>query len=84
MKTYFVYILECSDRSYYTGLTSNTERIQEHNIGKYCNSYTYARRPVKLVYYEEFYDVWQAIDREKQIKRWSRAKKQALINKSLK
>jgi len=81
MKQYFVYILLCRDGSYYTGMTSNLEnRIQEHNIGYHPDSYTFDRRPIKLVYFEIFQDVKQAIEVEKQIKGWSRKKKQALIN----
>ena len=81
MKLSFVYILKCADDSYYTGITSNLEkRITEHNIGKHRDSYTYNRRPLKLVYYAEFTDINLAIQSEKQIKKWSRAKKEALIN----
>lgn len=81
MKLSFVYILKCSDDSYYTGITSNLEkRIFEHSIGKDWESYTYNRRPIKLVFYAEFTDINLAIQSEKQIKKWSRAKKEALIN----
>lgn len=56
MKSYIVYILKCSDESYYTGSTNNlVNRINEHNAGKYAG-YTKARLPVKLVYSCEFYD----------------------------
>ena len=81
MKLSYVYILKCSDDSYYTGVTSNLEkRIIEHKSGKYIDSYTYKRRPLDLVFYAEFTDVSLAIQSEKQIKKWSRAKKEALIN----
>jgi putative endonuclease len=81
MKIYFVYILKCSDFSYYTGFTSNLEkRYVEHQQGKYQESYTHNRRPVELVFYCEFSNVEIAIDTEKQIKKWSRLKKEALIN----
>ncbi len=81
MKTYYVYILKCSDNNYYTGITSNLiSRLKEHQIGKHQNSYTYRRRPVELVFYCEFTDVKLAIKTEKQIKKWSRAKKEALIH----
>ncbi len=80
MKSYFVYILKCNDKSYYTGITNNLEkRIVEHNFGYDKNSYTYNRRPVEIVYSEYFTDATTAIQREKQIKGWSRAKKEALI-----
>ncbi|NQT49528.1 GIY-YIG nuclease family protein [Candidatus Kuenenbacteria bacterium] len=78
---YFVYILECSDESYYTGVTNNyKKRKKEHNDGKYQTCYTYSRRPLKLVYVEEHKYINDAIAREKQIKKWSRKKKIALIN----
>lgn len=81
MKIYYVYILKCSDTSYYTGLTSNlNKRLIEHKTGKHKESYTYNRRPIKLSFYAEFTNVEMAISTEKQIKKWSRAKKEALIN----
>lgn len=81
MKMSYVYILKCSDDSYYTGITSNLEqRITDHNSGKFKDSYTSKRRPLDLVFYVEFTDINFAIDKEKQIKKWSRAKKEALIN----
>ncbi len=81
MKGSFVYILECSDGTYYTGVCSNlTQRYREHQIGKHQNSYTYSRRPVVLSFYAEFTDIKVAIETEKKIKKWSKAKKEALIN----
>ncbi len=81
MKVSYVYILKCSDNSYYTGITSNlTKRIMEHKTGKHPDSYTFKRRPVTLVFYAEFTDITLAISTEKQIKKWSRSKKEALIN----
>lgn len=80
MKTYYVYIVKCSDKSYYTGVTNNVEkRISEHNIGLDKNCYTFTKRPVKAVFYQEFSDITEAIEREKQIKGWTRKKKEALI-----
>ena len=80
MITYFVYILQCSDNTFYTGITSDlTGRLESHQQGIYQNSYTYSRRPVELVYYCEFTDPNKAILTEKQIKKWSKSKKQALI-----
>jgi putative endonuclease len=79
-RTYYTYILLCSDKSYYTGVTNDVVlRFDEHCNGDDSRSYTYSRRPLKLVYYEEFDYVLDAIDREKQIKGWTRAKKKALI-----
>jgi len=79
MKTGFVYILQCADGSYYTGVTSNPEaRIYEHQHGL-LRGYTYYRRPVRLVYLSEEMDILSAIENEKRIKGWRRAKKEALI-----
>ena len=81
MYFYYVYILKCSDYSYYTGITNNLDkRIDEHLHGKKRNCYTYKRRPLILKYYQTFNDVLQAIYFEKKIKGWTRAKKEALIN----
>ncbi|HTM66130.1 MAG TPA: GIY-YIG nuclease family protein [Flavipsychrobacter sp.] len=78
--TYWVYIVECSDGSYYTGITNNIERrLWEHNTGYDKKSFTYKRRPVKLKYCDFFRDVNQAIAFEKQVKGWSRKKKEALF-----
>lgn len=76
----FVYIVECSDKSYYTGVTNDVQRrIAEHNSGEINDSYTYFRRPVTLKFVQEFDEPNQAIQMEKKIKGWSRAKKEALI-----
>ncbi len=81
MKVYYVYILKCSDKTYYTGVTSNLEkRITEHSNGLVKGSYTYFRRPIELVFYCEFTNINMAIEKEKQIKKWSKAKKEALIS----
>ena len=78
---YFVYIVECSDKSYYTGITNDVDgRVEEHNMGINERAYTYTRRPVTLKYFERFQDVLQAIAFEKQVKGWSRKKKEALFN----
>ncbi len=80
MKEYYVYILKCIDDSYYTGVTNDIERrLIEHQEGKNKSSYTYNKRPVELVFYASFSNIEMAIEVEKQIKKWSRAKKQALI-----
>ena len=81
MKKSYVYILKCSDNAYYTGLTSDlTKRITDHNSGKFKGSYTSTRLPIELMFYAEFTDINFAIEKEKQIKKWSKAKKEALIN----
>jgi len=75
----FVYIVECSNGSFYTGSTRNLEkRIWEHNNGFPAN-FTRKRLPVKLVYSEQHESIAKAFMREKQIQGWSRKKKQALI-----
>lgn len=77
---YFVYIVECSDGLYYTGVTNDVERrVWEHNEGIYRESFTYKRRPVTLKYTQQFADINQAIGWEKQLKGWSRKKKEALF-----
>ncbi|MHA7842265.1 MAG: GYDIA family GHMP kinase [Winogradskyella sp.] len=79
----YIYILECADGSYHTGSTIDIEkRIAEHNDGKGAN-HTKKRLPVVLKYIEEFQRIDDAFYREKQIQGWSRAKKEALINKQL-
>ncbi len=75
----YMYILECSDGSYYTGSTVDLEkRLAEHQTGIGSN-HTAMRLPVKLVYCEECDRVDDAFYREKQVQGWSRKKKQALI-----
>jgi len=76
----WVYILKCSDNTYYTGLSLDVDpRLFEHETGFYPNSYTASRRPVKLMWMDDFPDFEQAFEVERQIKGWSRKKKEALI-----
>lgn len=76
----YVYILECSDGSYYTGVTNNIERrLWEHQNAEDAESYTATRLPVSLKYCGEYYSSKNAIAFEKQIKGWSRKKKEALF-----
>lgn len=80
---YFVYIVKCSDKSYYTGVTNNVERrVYEHNNSLDDSAYTFNKRPVELVFYQPFQDIKQAITFEKQVKGWTRKKKEALIEKN--
>ena len=80
-KLFYVYILKCADDSYYTGITNNIDqRLIQHSAGTNSTAYTYNRRPVQLVWAEMFNDPTIAIAMEKQIKGWSRGKKEALIN----
>jgi len=77
---YCVYMLRCSDDSYYIGITNDVERrVGEHREGRDPKCYTFRRRPVECVYSAQFQDVRDAISWEKKIKRWSRNKKEALI-----
>ena len=79
----FMYILLCSDGSYYTGSTIDLEkRIDEHQNGNGAN-HTKKRLPIELVYFEEFERIDLAFNREKQVQKWSRIKKEALIENNL-
>jgi predicted GIY-YIG superfamily endonuclease len=79
MNKSWVYILECSDKSYYTGSTTDlATRIEQHNAGMF-QGYTAFRRPVKLIWHQEFSDIRYAIEAERKIKGWTRAKKEALM-----
>ena len=74
-----VYILKCSDGSLYTGITTNLrDRLRRHNIGK-ASKYTRSRKPLELIYSEEFNTKSQAMRREIEIKRLSAANKKKLI-----
>src|SRR5919108_2358568 len=79
--SYVVYILECSDGTYYAGTASDiSQRLLQHEQGYVHSSYTYSRRPVKLVWTSDETEQYsEALRWERQIKGWSRAKKQALI-----
>lgn len=80
MRTFFVYMLFCFDGSFYVGITNNVQRrLFEHNHGLNPTSYTFSRRPVRLVYSTEFETAIDAIDWEKRVKRWSHRKKRSLI-----
>lgn len=82
--SWFVYILICADNSYYVGHARDlAQRVSEHNVGQGA-LHTRLRRPVKLVYSEPCLDQKTAMGRERQIKKWSRAKKQALIHADFK
>jgi predicted GIY-YIG superfamily endonuclease len=76
---FWVYILRCSDNSYYTGHTDNLEqRINQHHIGVE-GGYTSTRRPVTLVWTQECSTREEALSAEMQIKGWSRKKKEAMM-----
>ncbi len=78
--TAFVYMLRCQDGRFYVGSTRGSleRRVSEHNAGSF-GGFTKSRRPVELVYSQEFDRVTDAIAAERQLKGWSRAKKEALI-----
>ncbi|WP_299180741.1 GIY-YIG nuclease family protein [uncultured Aquimarina sp.] len=81
--TGYMYILECSDGSYYTGSTKDlNRRLQQHQNGEGAN-HTKKRLPVRLLYYEQYDRIDTAFYREKQVQGWSRAKKEALMNGDL-
>jgi putative endonuclease len=76
---YHVYIVQCADGFYYTGVTNNLEkRINEHN-GGFIDGFTSKRLPVRIVFHQAFQNIQDAIAAEKRIKGWSRKKKEALI-----
>jgi len=76
----FVYIVRCNNGFYYTGITSNLKRrITQHNLG-IKTSIQNSRRPVKLVYREKYNSRMEAAKREKEIKGWTRKKKEKLIS----
>lgn len=76
----YTYILRCSDDTLYCGWTNNLEkRLAAHNAGT-AAKYTRTRRPVELVYYEEFETKQEAMSREYHIKKLTRREKTELIN----
>lgn len=81
MKPFYIYILKCSDQSYYTGHTDNIDvRIAQHNNKE--NSYTSLRLPVEVVFIQTFASRDEAFTAERKIKGWSRKKKEVLISKN--
>ena len=80
--SFFVYILRCKDNSLYTGYTINDikKRVEQHNNGTGAK-YTRSRRPVSLVYFEEFSSKSEALKREIEIKSYSKSKKELLVKR---
>jgi putative endonuclease len=77
-RTWSFYIVRCIDNSLYCGITDNlTERLREHNDGTGAK-YTSCRRPVSLISDEKFNNVYEAREREVQVNKWSRVKKERL------
>ena len=80
-RKWFVYILNCADDTFYTGITNDLDRrIKAHNAGT-ASKYTRVRRPVSIVYSEEVETKGDALRRELQIKRLTRSEKMAIITK---
>ena len=79
--TAFLYILRCKDGGYYVGTTRDSLelRVAQHNAGTF-DGFTATRRPVELVFHQEFDHITDAISAERQVKGWRRAKKEALIS----
>ena len=78
----WVYMLQCADGRYYIGSYRGDEldvRVSEHNAGVYPDAWTLKRRPVRLVWSQEFQQITDAIAVEQQMKRWRREKKEAVI-----
>ena len=83
-KKFFVYIVECADGSYYTGYTTDIQRrLNEHNYSTRSAKYTRSRRPVKLIYSEEYTTLSEALKREHAIKKLSRKRKKDLVSKGV-
>ncbi len=81
---YFVYILRCADGSFYAGSARDLQqRVKAHNTGRGA-AYTFKHRPAYLVYSEVFDTETAAVTRERQLKRWSHKKKQALVDANFK
>ena len=77
---FWIYILRCADGSYYTGHTDDFERrVGEHRMGAASSCYTFRRRPLDVVFTEEMPTREEALAAERQIKGWSRKKKEAMI-----
>ena len=80
--TYFIYLLRCSDNSLYCGQTKDLKRrIKEHNGTDSKSKYTRSRRPLKLVYFEKYKTVSEALKREFEIKKMKKTEKEKLIKK---
>ena len=79
MWKWYVYILECEDKSYYTGMTWKPDNRWTQHLSGTGSKYTGRHKPIRVAYLEEYENLEQARRREKQIKSWSRTKKEKLI-----
>ncbi|OGZ71051.1 MAG: hypothetical protein A2904_00770 [Candidatus Staskawiczbacteria bacterium RIFCSPLOWO2_01_FULL_33_9] len=77
---WFIYIIECEDKSFYTGITKDVERRFFEHKNKKGGKYTASHKPVKIVYIENSLTVSEALKRERQIKGWTHDKKIKIIN----
>ena len=81
-KQWYMYIVQCADHSYYTGITTDIHaRVRSHNSGKGCK-YTATRTPVRLIHYETYPDKSSALKREMQVKKLNKGKKEELVRGS--
>ena len=81
---HYLYILRCSDNSLYCGQTNDLKRrVKEHNSDNSKSKYTRSRRPVKLVYFEKYKTVNEALKREFEIKKMTKIQKEKLVSKNL-
>lgn len=77
---YFIYLLRCSDKTLYCGQTKDLKkRVNEHNGSNSKSKYTRTRRPVKLVYFEKYQTISEALKREIKIKKMKKTEKEELI-----
>lgn len=80
VKKYYFYVLRCSDNSLYCGMTTDLEkRVKEHGFGSRGAKYLRGKKPVKLIYSEEYSDIKTAMGRELEVKSWTKVKKEALV-----
>ena len=77
---WYVYILECEDGSYYTGLTWKPDARWAQHVSRFGRAYTAKHKPKRVAYLESYENLEQARKREKQIKGWTRRKKEKLIS----
>ncbi|MBI3342477.1 GIY-YIG nuclease family protein [Candidatus Curtissbacteria bacterium] len=78
---YYFYILRCLDNSLYCGMTRDLQnRLEEHNSsGQKGAKYLRGKKPVKMVYWEQYPDISAAMKREVEVKKWPKSKKEALV-----
>lgn len=76
---YFTYIILCSNSKYYVGHTNNLEKRFDYHLKKFGAKFTAQNKPIEILWSQKFHTEIEAIKREKQIKGWSRVKKENLI-----